>query len=235
MPSRRLPLKTPEGKEVPISVLEIEQREEMLWIASVPVLEDEFPPCVKKMMQKAGGERGSHRIAAILAAFLGQAGWSEPEARRLWSKVANVEDRIFREWFQKMHCPKCETLKRISKGYPDLGIADLDCCRPDEKCSEFQGPIEYAANIKLENDRSKGKLILIKTQYQARVYDWTSGLESKIDLSQAEKEELEIQLNGQTEDKMIFYTRERTRGRLRSRFILKDREDPKRRILSEFL
>jgi hypothetical protein len=39
-------------------------------------------------MARAAGESGKHRIAAILAAFLGQAGYSQQEAMQLWSSVA---------------------------------------------------------------------------------------------------------------------------------------------------
>lgn len=185
--------------------------------------------------------KGSHRIAAILAAFLGQAGWSETEAKQLWSQsnVAGVEDRIFTEWFRKMHCPKCETLKRASDGYPDLGIADLGLCQMDEMCREFRGPVEYAADIKSEEDRISGRLLQIKTIYHARVFDWSSGLEGEIELSEAEKLELEDLLKEQTEQKdaslILIYTRAKVRGRLRPKFFLKQAEGPRRQMLSDLL
>src|SRR5512136_364801 len=109
MSSGRNRPKPAEGYEIPISVLGIEQREEMLWIASEPVSKDCFPPCIKNMIQKPIGEKGRHRSGAILAAFLGQAGWAREDAFGLWSSVAGVEERIFEEWFGKMHCTKCET------------------------------------------------------------------------------------------------------------------------------
>ncbi len=222
---------------MPISLLGIEQRDEMLWIASEPVSKDLFPPCIKSITQKPMGKRGQHRAAAILAAFLGQAGWSREDAFGLWFSVAGVEDRIFAEWFGNMHCPKCETLKRASKSYPDLGIANLGLCQPDEKCWEFEGPVEYAAQLKIESDRPMGKEKHIKTLFLARIFDWTAGREGEIELSGTEKDELERLLidHAQQENKVVIYTRAKVRGRLRPRFYLKEIEGPAKRILSEFL
>jgi hypothetical protein len=224
-----------EGKEIPISILGIDQREEMLWIASEPTMQDNFPPCIKNIIQKNVGEKGRHRRAAILAAFLGQVGYAEIEAKPLWSKVANVEERIFQEWFQKMHCPKCETLKGESRAYPNLGIADLDLCQPDEKCREFTGPVEYAARLIVEGDWSKGRQQNIKTIYQARIFDWTQGREGEIELSLAEKDKLEGLQKEQTENEVLVYTRAKVRGKLRPKFFLKETEGPRKRVLSEFL
>jgi hypothetical protein len=237
MSSRRYRPKPAEGKEIPISVLGIEQREEMLWISLEPVLQDDFPPCIKNIVQKPRGKKGRHRAAAILAAFLGQAGWSGDEAKRIWSNVAGVEERIFAEWFGKMHCPKCETLKQESKSYPDLGIADLGYCQPDEKCPGFEGPIEYSADVRTDDDRSRGEEKNIKTLFLVRVFDWATGREGEIELSCAEKDELEGLLADLAEqkNKVVVYTRAKVRGRLRPRFYLKETEGPTRRILSEFL
>lgn len=231
----RLPLKPYGDKDIPISVLEITSRYEMLWISSDAVLIGNFPPCIRNIIQKTELGKGSHRTAAILAAFLGQVGWGEMEAKDLWSKVSIVEERIFTEWFGKMHCPKCETLKKKSEGYPDLGIADLGCCQPDEKCPGFGGPVEYAASLKVEEDRSKGILKHIKTLYIARIFDWASGKEGKIELSGAEKDGLERLLKEQKENEDLVYTCTKVRGKLRPKFSLKASEGPKRRFLSELM
>jgi hypothetical protein len=236
MSPRRYQLKLKEGEETPVSVLGIERREEMLWISSEPVLEEKLPPCIRNILQ-ARIEKGRHRTAAILAAFLGQAGWSEAEAKQLWSDVTDVEERIFSEWFQKMNCPKCTTLKRSSEGYPDMGIANLDLCWPDELCEEFQGPVEYAARVRSEEDRLKGRMKRIKTLNLARVFDWSTGREGEIELSESEKDELEALLKEQAEqkDKVLIYSRVRVKGRLRSKFILREVEGPRRQMLSEIM
>lgn len=259
MPSRRYQPKPKEGEEISVSILSIDRREEMLWISSKRVSSEKFPPCIRGILQagdkdsreseengeseKSGesgkSRKGRYRLAAILAAFLGQAGWSETEANQLWSKskAVGVEDKIFSEWFQKMHCPKCETLKRVSDGYPDLGIADLGLCQMDERCREFQGPVEYAANIKSDEDRLSGHLLLIRTLHHARIFDWSSGREGEIELSDSEKVELENLLKEQAEQKdvSLIYTRSKVRGRLRPRFFLKPAEGPRRQMLSDFL
>jgi hypothetical protein len=236
MPKRNGPLPA-EGKETIISVQAVERREEMLWTAHEPAEARAFPPCIRGIIARAQSERGKHRTAAILAAFLGQAGYRRQEALQLWSDVAAVEERIFEEWFRKMHCPKCRAMQRQSKGYPDLGIADLGLCRPDEACQEFESPVEYACRIRSGEDREKGTLLHIKTQYKVQVFDWSMGREDEIELSEREKEELEALLAeklGQ-KDKILVYARVRVRGKLKPRFFLRDLEGPRRQMLSDIL
>ena len=248
------------GVEVPVSVLGIDAHEEMLWVSLIPLPIERFPPCIKNIILKGDAEnpdemenvnekgkgketdkgKGATRAAAILAAFLGQAGWSEADARTLWSELVkragmDVENRIFDEWFGRMHCPKCETLKKESKGYPDLGVANLGICRPDEACDDFEGPVEHAAGIREEDNRSSGTLRHIKTVYRARVLDWSSGREGEIDLSAAEKDELEGLIKEQTDSRKLMFTRTRLRGRLRPKFFLKDSDELRKRVLSEVL
>jgi len=238
MPSKKRSPLPGEGKEIPISVQAVERREEMLWTAHEPAEAKAFPPCIKGIM--AGGaaaQSGKHRIAAILAAFLGQAGYRRLEAMQLWSGVAAVEERIFEEWFLKMHCPKCRAMQRQSKGYPDLGVADLGLCRPDEACQEFASPVEYACRVRSIEDREKGTLLHIKTQYRVRIFDWSMGKEGEIELSEREKETLEALLAEKSlrNDKILVYARVRVRGKLKPRFFLRDWEGPRRQILSDVL
>ncbi len=226
-----------EGKEIPISVQGVKRREEMLWTAREPAPVMAFPPCIKGIMAGAAGEKGTHRIVAILASFLGQTGHCLQDAKRLWSGVAAAEERIFEEWFLKMHCPKCRVMQRQSKGYPDLGVADLGLCRPDESCRNFESPVEYACGIRSIEDREKGTLLHIKTQYKVRIFDWSTGKEGEIDLSEKEKETLEALLVEKSglEDKILVYTRVRVRGKLKPRFFLRDTEGPRRQMLSDVL
>lgn len=231
----RSPLKPFEGKEIPISVLELTTRDETLWISRAARPMETFPPCIKDIIQKTERKKGCHRTAAVLAAFLGQAGWGETEAREMWSRAASVEERIFTDWFGKMHCPRCETLKRKSEGYPDLGIADLGCCQPDERCPEFHSPVEHAAGLKTEEDKSKGRQKHIKTIHLARVLDWSTGREGEIELSENERDELEGLMRMQRANESLIYTQARVRGRLRPRFFLKVAEEPRRRALSDLM
>jgi len=82
---------------------------------------------------------------------------------------------------------------------------------------------------------ARGKLKHIRTRYRVKIFDWSAGRESEIDLSEAEKEELEGLLREQTEDMVLIYTRAKVRGRLRPRFTLTEAAGPRKRILSEFL
>jgi hypothetical protein len=228
------------GEEIPISVLRIERRDVVLWTARRPICKDRFPPCIRNMISRDAVEEGKHRAAAILASFLGQAGWSEEDARILWNRQAErngVPENIFDEWFCKMHCPRCSTIQTKSKGYPKLGMADLDCCRPDERCSEFGGPVAYAADIAAEEDMNPGNLKLIRTMNVAKVLDWAAGREGEIELSDGERNELEALLKTleTQENGMLVYTRARISGRLRPMFFLKECEGLRRRMLSELL
>lgn len=232
--------KPAEGEEIPVSVLKIERKDVKLWMAIEPIARDKFPPCIGNIIIRASSEKGRHRAAAILAAFLGQAGWSEDDARVLWKALAErsgVPESIFDEWFGKMHCPRCSTIRTGSKGYPNLGLADLGYCQPDERCRNSRGPVEYAANIIIDDDMALGNLKLVKTVNVARILDWTSGKEGEIELSDEEKTDLEAllaQLEGQ-EGKTLIYTRAKISGRLRPKFFLKDGEGLRRRMLSDLL
>jgi hypothetical protein len=226
------------GIETPISVHAIDRSEEMLWVSRERPVPDTFPPCIKGMLSAlAPSEGGRHRTAAILAAFLGQVGYSREEAWQVWSKVAFVEKRIFDEWFLKMHCPKCQALKRKSKGYPDPGLADLGLCHPDEICQSFEGPVEYACRVLSEKDREKGFLTHIKTRYLVRAFNWSTGKEMEIELSEKEKEALEALLAEKADrnDRVIVYVREKVRGRLRPRFRLQEQSEPRRQMLSDMI
>ena len=69
------------------------------------------------------------------------------------------------------------------------------------------------AGIRSIEDREKGTLLHIKTQYRVRIFDWSTGREGEIELSESEKETLEALLaekSGQ-KDKILVYARVRVR------------------------
>ncbi len=231
-----------EGEEIPVSVLRIEHRDVTLWTAPQPIAQEKFPPCIRNIISRASGEIGRHRAAAILAAFLGQAGWSEEDAKALWKRVAEqsgVSESIFSEWFGKMHCPRCSTLRTGSRGYPHLGLADLGYCQPDERCRNFGGPVAYASDVSTDQDPDMVRrcLRLVKSVNIAHIFDWKAGKEGDIELAGEERLELEallMQLEGH-EDKTLVYTRAKVSGKLRPKFFLKDGEGLRRRMLSDIL
>jgi len=230
-----------EGEEIPVSILSITVWEEMLWTASETIPEHAFPPCIRGIISRGAGEaKGRYRAAAILAAFLGQTGYRREEAKKIWSGTAAVEEQIFDKWFLKMNCPKCRVMKRQSRGYPDLGVADIGLCRPDESCQKFESPVEYACGIGGKEggeEKDAGSLLHIKTQYRVRIFDWSTGREGEIELNQKEKEALQALLEEKSgqKDMVIIYTRARVRGRLRPKFFLRDWEGPRRQMLSDIL
>lgn len=241
MPANSRRFMPAEGEEIPVSILSITAWEEMLWTASETVPEKAFPPCIRSIISRGMGEaKGRHRTAAILAAFLGQTGYTRKEAKRIWSGATAVQERIFDEWFLKMHCPKCRIMKRQSKGYPDLGVADIGLCQPDESCPKYASPVEYACGIGGKyggEEKDAGSLLHIKTQYKVRIFDWSAGREGEIELNQKEKEALQALLEEKSgqKDKVIVYTRARVRGKLKPRFFLRDWEGPRRLMLSDIL
>lgn len=241
MPANKSRLLPAEGEEMPVSILSITAWEEMLWTALEPVSGQAFPPCIRGIISREWGEaKGRHRTAAILAAFLGQTGYSQKEAKRIWSGATAVEKRIFDDWFLKMNCPKCSAMKRQSKGYPDLGVADIGLCQPDESCLKFASPVEYACGIDMKEggkEEAKGSLLHIKTQYRVRIFDWSTGREGEIELNQKEKDALQALLEEKSgqKDKVIVFARARVRGKLKPRFFLRDWEGPRRQMLSDIL
>jgi len=233
-------LRPKEGEEIPISLLGIEDREESLWIALQPIPLESFPPCIKNIISRTSSLEGRHRAAAILASFLGQAGWEEADAKKLWSPVAErsgVQEQIFRSWFRRMNCPLCRTLSRSGRKYPHLDLAGLGFCQPDERCKEFSGPLEYAADLRTAEDLKKGKLHLVKIVIVARVFDWISGKEGEIELLPEVKETLErlIADRCNLQEMTLFFTRAKVGGRLRPRFFLKHEEGLRRKVLAEML
>lgn len=98
---------------------------------SDPVPIENWPPCMKNIVQACTPDRGPHRALAVLAAFLYEASWPEDVAYRLWDSVAGrvgVEPRIFDVWYGQMKCPGCGTIQRKSDGYPRTGLGDLGYC-----------------------------------------------------------------------------------------------------------
>ena len=226
-----------EVQESPVSVESLERQEEMLWISHEPALQEAFPPCIKAVLNRPAEGKGKHRTAAILASFLGQVGYQRDEAGRIWHEATDAEERIFEEWFCRMHCPKCRALQRKGSGYPELGIADLGLCRPDDLCLNFEGPVEYACRLLSEKDRERGSLNPIKTRYRLRIFDWSTGKEAIIELSEKEGEALEALLREKAagRDKMLVYKRVRVKGRLKPCFSLRDQEEPRRQMLSDLI
>ncbi|MCJ7443426.1 MAG: hypothetical protein MUO26_02655 [Methanotrichaceae archaeon] len=229
-----------EGEEIPISLLDIERKKELLWISSKLIPQEMFPPCIKNLISKPLNEVGRHRKAAILAAFLGQAGWDMVEAKHLWKRIlegSSISEKIFKKWFQEMHCPICATIRKESKGYPELGLAGLGFCVTEQMCKEFDSPVKYAAGLRTEEDWNKGTFKTIMILNYARIFSWLTGRESTIELSEKERADLETLAIEFANNKNIeiVYTRIRMNKRFRPKFFLKVMDEPRRHLLSEII
>ncbi|MBN1323857.1 MAG: hypothetical protein JW986_07675 [Methanotrichaceae archaeon] len=221
-------------EEIPVSFLGIDRVERKVWISKERTPMERFPPCIREIISRRGPGRGKTRSSAFLAAFLAQAGWPEEEARALWTVVvegddAAGEERIFRKWFGRMHCPSCRTLKAKARGYPHLGLAGLDLCRPDDLCAMFHSPVAYATGTACpEEDLEKGCLKDAGRMIIAHLSSFRSGREIDVEISERESVALESLLREGEGD--LHYV---PRGR--PRFIRKEICQPRRWLLSERL
>ena len=133
MPSKRSDLSPKAGVETPISVQAINQSEEMLWISGEMPAPDAFPPCIRAMLPAGRpGERGRHRTAAILAAFLGQVGYSRETAWQIWDCVARM--RTARASRGRWSMPAGYDRKMIAK----KALSPIS--RPGTQCGSLTGP-----------------------------------------------------------------------------------------------
>jgi len=236
-------LRPEEGVKIPVSFLGFELRERTIWI-SKPLPLENFPPCICNILASSRAP-GAHRAAAVLAAFLGQAGWDEDEARALWMDFVNRsslgdradnEARIFNKWFGRMHCPSCRTIKSQSQGYPRLGLAGLGLCQPDHRCSSFDSPVNYAAGLPIGHTPTpdRGQTKVLGTESLVHLYDWTTGKEHTVELSEEEKKAFEALLKEQGEGQLVF-SRVRVKGRMCPSFQVRPQEGLRRSLLSDGL
>jgi DNA primase large subunit len=108
-----------------------------------------YPPCVKKIMQRQTGGTGATRALAFLASFFGQIGLPEEEAHEIWLEIAErwgaSAANVFESWFRRMNCPSCRTLSTPGSGYPRIDLTEMQACKPDMKCHSVRmsSPVYY--------------------------------------------------------------------------------------------
>lgn len=115
-----------------------------IWRSSTKADQEDFPPCIKHIIEAANPGEGKTRFSAVLATFLYQMGWDEGEA---WDLVKAVSDRnglsnanhIFDSCFGRISSPSCATIQNDIAGYPHLGLKGLGVCNPDKKCDKWPG------------------------------------------------------------------------------------------------
>lgn len=128
-----------------------------------------FAPCMQTIIEKAQPVEGKHRALGILATYLYQMGWNEDPSFDLWAEIADrcrVEPRIFETTFDRVSCPRCDTMQTDTGGYPHLNLYNLGFCVPDENCKGCQWPGDYH-NQKILNDDCHGDVAADEAEAKA--------------------------------------------------------------------
>lgn len=89
-----------------------------------------------------------------------------------------------------------------------------------------------ARNIYIDENTDTATLKRVRTVNSVRFFNWLSGSESIVDLSDKEMKELEDYLSNK-DDGQLVYTRIKVSGRLKSRFLFRDTPEPRRYLLTE--
>lgn len=91
---------------------------------------------------------------------------------------------------------------------------------------------EDARNIYIDEKTDTASLKRVRTVNSVRLFNWLSGREGIVDLSDEEMKELEEHLSNK-DGLQLVYTRVKVSGRLRSRFLFRDAPEPRRYLLSD--
>lgn len=125
-------------------------------ISDKPIDAENWPPCIRNILNMPTCGEGRTRALALIASFLGQAGISEDQAKDVFYKLARrwgaTTANIFDSYYQKMHVPTCSNLRADNNiGFPaGVSIRKLGVCKPDIRCMNVVSPRYYAdkqANI----------------------------------------------------------------------------------------
>lgn len=132
-------------------------------ISSTPVEFDQWPPCIKNILSLESCGEGRTRALALLAAFLGQMGVPEDQAKDIFYGLSRrwgaTTSNIFESYYGKMHVPSCKHLRSDSNvGFPSgCSIKSLGVCKPDPWCMHVPSP-RYRADRKANAERLRLKL-----------------------------------------------------------------------------
>lgn len=116
-------------------------------IASQSIGVDNFPPCIQNIM-RGKIDCGQTRAITLLTTFLGQCGWTQEFAQKVFDDVARKlqasKSNIFESWFTKMNCPSCKTIQTPGSGFPHLNLGGCGVCMPNNFCGSIKSPVDYA-------------------------------------------------------------------------------------------
>ena len=121
-----------------------------IMVSDTPVVIDDFPPCVNAILNTYQPGAGATRMISFLSAYLFQVGWSRQQALVLVFQTAErygmdrkSAERYFNDWFGKMNCPSCDTVRQTGTQYPHMNMGELGICKPDHDCDSIYNPIRY--------------------------------------------------------------------------------------------
>lgn len=121
-------------------------------ISETPYIDDsEYPPCIRNLLTMPTCGAGATRALGVLAAFLGQVGVPENQAKAIWYGLAQrwhaaaSETNVFESWYKKMNCPSCRKIMTPGEGYPSVDLAEIKACTPNSKCMSvgYSSPVFY--------------------------------------------------------------------------------------------
>lgn len=111
---------------------------------------ENWPPCVKNIFAMQTCGEGRTRALAFIAAFLGQVGIPEDQAKAAFNKLAKrwgaSTSNVFESNYRKMHVASCMRIRADDNtGYPmGVSLREIKVCKPDIRCMNITSPRYYA-------------------------------------------------------------------------------------------
>jgi len=142
-----------------------------------------FPPCMQHILslKRKSGEtkiNGATRIKTMVACFLGQAGYDEKEANKIFKEISeNIggsESNIFKSWYGKYSCPSCKTIQKKGGGFPHMMMGELEVCHPNELCRQISSPFWYLKKALQFDVKDAGNVTLQQIYDVAKKYFYLS-------------------------------------------------------------
>lgn len=90
-------------------------------------------------------------------------------------------------------------------------------------------------SVYIDEDTDINSLKRIRNAHLVKVFNWISGRESIIELSDQEIDAFKDILNSEDEESLLIYSRVKVKGKLKSQFSRAKSEEPRRRLLSEMM
>jgi hypothetical protein len=132
-------------------------------MSNTPVPCESWPPCIKNILALPSCGEGRTRALAFIAAFMGQMGIPEDQARSIFESTARkwgaTTSNVFKSNYVRMKVATCDKLRaNDNTGYPKgVSIRELNVCKPDPRCINCVSP-RYYADKRANLERLKARL-----------------------------------------------------------------------------